>query len=127
MAYDVPTAAEIKIRFPEFAAVADATIESIIVESGSAVSQRWIEVDYKPAIMFYVAHELRMGGQGSSAAAQISQIGDFSSIKSGDLEVRRNTSQSGGSSSANGTFALTTYGQKFLELRNRSFPGILSF
>jgi hypothetical protein len=129
MAYVDPTAAEIKTRFPEFAAVADATIDAVIAESAGSVSERWIENDFKTAKMYYVAHELRMAGQGSSAAAKLSAVGDFSRIKSGDLEVSRSGAGSSSSSgdSSDGTFKQTTYGQKFLELRSRSFPSIMTF
>lgn len=125
MAYTAPTAAEVKARFPEFAAVDDSVINAVIAEAGSFVDDSWIEADATTAAMFYVAHELVMAGQGTSAAAKVAQVGDFSRIKSGDLEVQRNAG-SAQVASANGTLGLSRYGLKFLELRGRSFPGILS-
>lgn len=126
MSFTPPTAAEVKARFPEFAAVADATIEAIIEEAASFVDDTWIEGDAPAAVMFYTAHELVMAGQGTSAAAKLSAIGDFSRIKSGDLEVSRGTQSTVTGSGADGTLAQSRYGLKFLELRARSFPAILS-
>jgi hypothetical protein len=127
MAYTPPTAAEVKARFPEFSAVADATVDAVLAEAGSFVDDSWIEADYKPAVMFYTAHELLMAGQGTSAAAKISQIGDFGRIKSGDLEFSRQQGAAAAGDSADGTFGLTKYGKKFLELRSRSFPSVRMF
>ena len=123
MAFVAPTAADIKARFPEFAAVADATIDSVLAETGF-IDARWIEDDRRPAIMYYVAHQLVMSGQGSSANAKLQAVGDFSRIKSGDLEVSRSGGSSGSSSSGGGTFSQTNYGKQYLELRSLSFPSV---
>lgn len=126
MAYVAPTAADVKARFPEFAAVDDTVVDAVLAEAGSFVDASWIESDRATAELFYTAHELVMAGQGTSAAAKVSQVGDFTRIKSGDLEVTRGGGSGESSSAATGTLGATRYGLKFLELRARSFPGIIS-
>lgn len=126
MAYTAPTAAEVKARFPEFAAVADATVTAIIEEAGSYVDQTWIEADYKLAQMLWTAHTLIIEGNGSGVQAQLSQLGAFSRIKSGDLEVQQGTRSGAGEGGAGAdSYERTTYGQRFSELRLRSFPPVL--
>lgn len=124
MAFTAPTAADVKARFPEFTAVADATIDAVLAETGF-IDTSWIENDRRPAIMYYVAHKLVMSGQGSSASAKLQAVGDFTRIKSGDLEVSRSSGGSSAGSGGAGTYSLTTYGKEYLELRDRSFPSVM--
>lgn len=124
MAFTAPTAADVKARFPEFTAVADATIDAVLAETGF-IDERWIENDRRPAIMYYVAHTLVVSGQGSSASAKLQSVGDFTRIKSGDLEVSRSAGSAANSSSSDGTYFQTNYGKLYLELRDRSFPSVL--
>lgn len=104
--------------------MADVTIDAVIAEAGSAVSESWIENDYKPAAQYWVAHTLTMQGLGTSTAAQLAGAGDFSHIKSGDLELRRGSGSGSGSASEISPYASTQYGKTYLDLRRRSFPAV---
>lgn len=133
MAYTDPTATTIKARFPEFAGVADATITALIVEAGSFVDQSWLEGDFTLAKSLYVAHTLTVEGRAAAANVQgaatlLNALPAGASIKSGDLQVSK--SAAGGSGSSGGgsvdPFAATTYGQRYIDLRSRSFPPIFA-
>lgn len=127
MAFVDPTAAEVKARFAEFASVADATIDALIAESALYVDETWLESDFTLAKMFWIAHAMAIEGMGTSAASQVAALGDFSRIKSGDLEVARNSGSGGAQASGpsgEAPFQRTRYGERFLELRARSHPGV---
>lgn len=123
MSFDAPTAAEFKARFPDFASVDDTLVDLFIGESSSAVDASWIEADYQIARMFHAAHAMTLEGHGTSPQSKFAKMGDFSRVKSGDLELQRSSAQAG-SGAAGETLTKTTYGQRFLELRRRSFPGV---
>lgn len=133
MAYVDPTAAEIKTRFPEFAAVDDALISLAIAETASFVDTSWIEADYKPAKMHLAAHLLFIGGALNAdvegGAVPNSTTGEVQSVKVGDVSV--NFASGTSSSSVGGTLGSdllalgsTTYGLWFLALRKRNFPAV---
>lgn len=125
MAYTVPTAADLEARFPEFASVDDAIVTAAITEAGLQVDQSWSEADYTLALMLLAAHTLTLEGRGTGTQAQLAAVGDFSRIKSGDLEVQRAQKTGAGGFSANDVLASTNYGARFLEIRARNFPSIL--
>jgi hypothetical protein len=123
MAYTAPTAATIKVRFPEFAAVDDDVITSLISEAGRYVDETWIEGDYTLAVSLWVAHQLSCEGHGTSAASKLAAVGTFQRIKSGDLEVSTGANSSGGNGGGvDSQYQRTNYGQRWLEMRARSFP-----
>lgn len=116
MAYDVPTALDLKERFPSFLAVSDAIIESAITEAQGRVDTTWPEADYAPAIMLYAAHLLTLDGLGSSTEASLAGI---KSLTIGSLSL---TSAAGGD--ASGSLASTSYGRRFREMARRNFPAV---
>jgi hypothetical protein len=122
MAYTDPTAATIKARFPEFASVDDAVIDEAIGEAGLWVDTSWPEAVYTIAKNYVVAHLLTVQGQGTSAQAQVASVGDFTRIKSGDLEVSRSGAASAATGGAAAVFGGTTYGVQYLQLLARYKP-----
>jgi hypothetical protein len=71
MAHEVPTAADLKARYPAFADVADATVDIHIADaSTTGVDTSWLEADYAPAISALAAHNmalLNIGAHGEAA------------------------------------------------------------
>jgi hypothetical protein len=118
MAYVVPNAAAFKLRFPTFAAVADATITAALAEGAGRVDSTWREADYAPAIMLYAAHVLVMDGHGASNEVMLA---GFKRVKVGSLELER----SDGRSASAGTLGSTSYGTRFTELVRLNFSGPL--
>lgn len=118
MPYIVPTVAELKDRFPEFAAVADGVVQFALDEALTRVDTSWIESNYQIAILLYAAHVLALGGHD---AVETEEDAGLSQITIGPLTLRYAKSSS---SSSNDPIASTSYGRRFLELLRRNSPGI---
>lgn len=116
MPYVIPSASDLKARFPAFNTVADAAIETAISDASRQVDQTWCEGDYTTAIMLLAGHNLALDGHGSSREVQL--LG-FKRVKVGPLELER----ASGSSSEAGSLSSTSYGVRFAELRRLNFAG----
>lgn len=116
MAYTAPTAAEMKARFPTFAAVSDAAVTGALAEASSRVGSTWDEADWRTAQFLYAAHVLTMDGLGASTEVQLA---GFRRIKVGSLELERSASSSVGGS----ILSTTSFGQRYLALAARYGAG----
>lgn len=58
MAYTEPTASDLKMRYPAFAAVDDATIDYWLTDAHRFVDQTWTEMDYAPGLIAAACHEM---------------------------------------------------------------------
>lgn len=128
MAYDLPSAAQFKARFPAFNATANAVVEAALSEAGSMVDQTWIEADFAPARMYLAAHNLVLDGHGDSKEAKIAglTLAGLTNIKIGSLGVGlQKSGASGSKTTSNSTYRSTTYGQRFLDLLRRNKPGVV--
>ncbi|MBK6800425.1 MAG: DUF4054 domain-containing protein [Novosphingobium sp.] len=112
MAYTKPTAANLKARFPAFAAVADGTVEYWINE-GDEQTATWPETGRDKAVMAYAAHRMAELGIGSTSIP----VG-LTSFKSGTFSATVSDSVAG----LTGMDA-TVYGREFVTLRRVAFAG----
>ena len=130
MAWTPPSAADFKARFPAFDAVVSAVADEAIAEAGLYVDHTWIsEADYRLGLMLMAAHTLTLDGHGTGAEAEMARAGTlgFTTMKSADLTLTRQGSRSDKQGDGAGDpFALTTYGVRFVQLRQRNVPGVLS-
>lgn len=128
MAYTAPTAAQLKAKYPAFAAVADATVDLYLVDAGRAVDTTWTEGDYQTAIMLYAAHLMVLAGIGVGAEAEANANGltGYKRIKSGQLDVERAGKADSGAANVPDEYAGTTYGQQYyyLLVKNRRGPRV---
>jgi hypothetical protein len=115
--------AEFRIRYPEFAAVPDATVEYWLDDALLIVTDSWIEADRKPAQMALAAHNLARRGlaAGGSGIGGIAAKG-VTSFKSASFSV--NFDASAAKAAAAGGYGSTMYGQDFQIYlhRNRGGP-----
>lgn len=118
MPYTVPTASDLKARYPAFAEVSSPLIELVIADAARNVDQSWIEGDYQPAIMALSAHMLiEEGATGRSTEA----AGAITSSKLGDAQ----DSYAGLTSAQSaGEYSSTSYGRKFMQLRAQNCQGV---
>lgn len=116
MAYDVPTAADLKARFPAFADVADATINLYIADA--QVDTTWIEADYAPAIMLWAAWAMTDVGIGTGGEVAGYIGSGVSRLKSGTLDVSFNDA----AGSATG-YLTNIYGRRYNELLRKNKGG----
>lgn len=128
MPYTAPTAAQLKAKYPAFAAVPDATVDLYLVDAGRAVDTTWTEGDYATAIMLYACHLMVQAGLGAGSQAQAAANGllGYKRIKSGQLDLERATKADGGAGSVPDEYAGTTYGQQYWYLlkKNRGGPRV---
>ena len=112
MAYTKPTAANLKARFPAFAAVADATV-GYWIDEGDAETASWPDTGRGKAVMAYAAHRLAELGIGAAAVP----VG-VSSFKSGTFSATVSDAVAGLTG-----FDATVYGREFVTLRRVAFAG----
>jgi hypothetical protein len=115
MAYTAPTAADLKSRFPAFAAVADDTITAALNDAARMVDETWTEADFAPARMLYAAHVMTLDGVGKTTEAQLQ---GFSKLSIGPLSLERATQDA-----QPGELKSTSFGRSFIELRRRNRGG----
>jgi hypothetical protein len=116
-----PTLAELKARFPDFAAVDDAVIQAALDEAGLQVDGSWAgEADIRLGRLLLAAHVLTLDGQGGGAEAAAVAGGGFRRVRSGALELERFDPGGDGPSS----LGSTGYGRRFLELMQRNVPAV---
>lgn len=118
MPYVVPTPAQFKIRFPAFAAVADATVQALLTEAARNVDESWFEKDYQPAIMYLAAHYLKLEGV---LGDDVNVTGPITSERLGDASVTYANAQTGVMMTQYGT---TLYGRRYYELLRVNQPAV---
>jgi hypothetical protein len=116
---DSPTPAELKARFPDFSAVADAVVQTALDEAALQVGSDWAsEADVRLGRQLLAVHVLTLDGQGSGAEAAAAAAGGFRRMRSGALELER------AAESGPGALDSTGYGRRFLELMRRNVPAV---
>lgn len=113
MAYTVPAPADLKARYPAFAAVADATVQVWLDDAATFADASWPDADRRTGVMAHAAHRMAELGIGASSVP----LG-VTSFKSGTFSA----TVSDKTASATGLDA-TVYGREFKTLRDRLFRG----
>ena len=137
---NVPTASEVKARYPEFSGVSDALVTMVIAEASPMVDDEWVETDQKPAIMAFTAHLLSMEGYPArallpagaplpaSAGREIvmRKVGDVTTqyAQASRQYAQASSGAKGASSGLLGSLALTVYGRRFAQLLKLNAPAI---
>jgi hypothetical protein len=127
MAYDVPTAANLKAKYPAFADVADATVDVHLADaSTTAVDTSWREADYAPAIMAFAAHRMALLDIGAHGQAASFARQGVTSYRSGSYGVSFDADKA--KAAASGTLDATPYGQEYKRLlgANKSGPRVVA-
>jgi hypothetical protein len=128
MAYQTPTPATFKLRYPEFAAVSDALVQLVLDDAIADVGETWVEKDRARAQMLLTAHILTMEGEPGrtedGASGATAGTGIVKRDKVGDVETEFATPSASGAGGSLSAYASTFYGQQYLELLRRNFPAI---
>ncbi len=114
MAYEKPTPADIKTRFPEFTSETDERIQLFIDDASLSVDESWLEADYKIAISYLTAHLLALGNE-TSEGADIGVKGNISSESFSGMSISYG---SGGTDSgvSKSQYGSTAYGRRYWQL-----------
>jgi len=114
------TPADLKARFPGFAAVVDAVVQTALDEAALLVGDDWTSApDARLGRLLLAAHILTLDGQGGGAEAAMAASGGFRRMRSGALELERPDAEA-----EPGTLGSTGYGRRFLELLRRNVPAV---
>lgn len=122
MAYIAPTSADLLARFPEFAGTSGTTIQALLDDAGADVGEAWIETDRARATLALAAHMLALSGA-LGAESGVGPGATTSEVRAGDTMIKFAVPTAASGTNA-ASYAQTSYGQRFLELRSRSFPAV---
>jgi hypothetical protein len=115
----VPAAQNLKLKFPEFAQLDDATVEFAIEEASRNVDDSWLPKDATLGLLYLAAHYLMVGQQrAQSATGQVVQ-----SEKMGEMSITYAQFPQINATDAS-DLKTTLYGVRFLELAHINFPPI---
>lgn len=120
MAYTVPDPATLKLRYPAFAAVEDATIQYWLTDAERFVDQSWPEGDYAPALMALAAHYMALAGMGGTSGSGAIPAG-VTRFRSGAMDVT--IADAVAVQQSKGGYQATRYGQEFARMQRRNFGG----
>jgi len=134
MAYTDPTPADIKLDFPQFAAVADSVIQRVINRNNPStgvyawVDQAWLESDYTWAWELLTAYWLTQMGQGTGTGAELAGQGlsGVSRLKSGALDVSFKSASDGGTSGVPAPWNENIYGVQFYQYLRKNRGGVVT-
>ena len=125
MAYTAPTPATLKIRYPAFVDVPDATIQYWLDDAvrivGTPTGSDWLAADAPIGLMLYAAHELTKQGIGASATGLDVPAG-VTSLRSGALSI--GLSDDAAKASLSGGYERTAYGREFYLLLKQNRGGM---
>ncbi len=114
-----PTASSMKLKFSEFASVANGTIEFAIEEAGLSIDNSWIDDAHQTiAFMYLAAHSLMV-------TISRAQSGTGQRIKSDSMDDMSITYDTDAVKPDPSDYTTTTYGTRFLELVRVNHPGVL--
>lgn len=123
MAYTVPTASELKIRYPAFASVDEDTVDFWIDDAQRIVTEGWIEDDYAPAILSHAAYQMALNGLGAGGGAvgNLAAMG-VTDFRSASMSVSFDAATI--STASKGGYGANRYGNEFAVFlrRNRGGP-----
>lgn len=128
----LPSATDLKTRYPEFTNVDDGLVDMIIAEASPMVDDGWELSDQKPGILALAAHLLSMEGYPARAAlaagapVPLNAGREIISRTVGDVSTQyaQGASQSGGGSGLLSSLGLTIYGRRFSQLLKLNAPAI---
>lgn len=123
----LPTASEVKARYPEFSGVSDALVTMVIAEASPMVDDEWVETDQKPAIMAFTAHLLSMEGwpkRVEGAPVPPSAGREVLMRKVGDVTTQYAQTAGATGSGLLSSLSLTVYGRRFAQLMKLNVPAI---
>jgi len=113
-----PSAASMKMRFPEFAGLDDHEVEFAVEEAGRSIDSTWIAGDRIIAWTYLAAHFLASGQVAAENSGR-----EASSETIGRISVSYAT---GGFGQRQSMLAETSYGRRYIYFARRSHPAAIT-
>lgn len=124
------TPTSFKAAKPQFAAVADPTVQAYLDLAARVVGEGWLAADVDAALTAYTCHLMTLEGLGTDAASVSFAKGtaEFQTVKSGELTLTRFRSSQPVTTSYSDWLSSTQCGRFFLMLAkmNRGGPRQIS-
>ena len=115
MAHTAPTPAQLKAKFPAFAAVPDVTVDAYLADAFvSGVDTSWPEAQYATAGMAFAAHQMAKFGIGDHGQVAGYARQGVTGLRSGSFSVNLDPSKA--RAVALGELNATPYGQEYKRL-----------
>ena len=121
MAWETPTAAEFKVRYPEFISVDNGRVDMYLALAAEGVSQSWTELDYREGIMALAAHQMSMEGEPQGGGGFITTRAVTKRVV-GDVAVSYADPRNG--NAVWEYYALSVYGMTYVRLMRLNTPAI---
>lgn len=124
MSYVKPAPANLKARYPAFAAVLDATVQYWLTDAERGVDTSWLETDYAVALMALAADSMvknEVAGIAGGAVSGLANSG-LTGFKSGTFSA--SFSEAAATQAAEGGLEATRYGREYLALLQKSKGGV---
>lgn len=120
-------AATLKLRYPAFAAVDDATVTYWLADAGRIVAEGW-GTDYEPATFALAAHNMalnRVPGISDGGASQVPT--GVTSFRSASVSITM--TEAAANRAVSGGYAATPYGAEFSLMlrRNAGGPSLVGY
>jgi hypothetical protein len=128
---DLPTIADMRLRFPEFTeeVVSDSVVQFYLNDTASFLDENSLGSCYKIAASYYTAHlialSIRTTEQAQSSSSGVPGVpssGTVSSSSAGDLSVSFSSAVS--KSNTEDWYKSTSYGQHFLSIVESCVSGV---
>lgn len=115
-----PNVAALKMRYPAFSAVQDATIEYWLKDAERYVATSWSEGDYAPGLMAAAAHNMARAGVAGITGNDVAGFAaaGVTHFRSGSFQAQ--FSDEAVKAQVAGGWASTSYGQEYLMLLRRN-------
>ena len=126
--YDPVTTDDFIARFPIFADAEQTQLDALLLEAQGIVTTTWRAADYKPAILYYMAHMLALDGSQEDGEVAVGPSGAGQIIASesiSGMSVSYFNSAASRSSKSESDYATTEYGRRFARLLDLNFYGPL--
>ncbi len=115
---NVPTAASMKLKFPEFVPQPDATLEFAVEEALLSVDDTWMPEFMTPAVMYLAAHHVMV-------AIARAESGTGQRLKSESMDGMSKTYDTDQVRPDPADYTTTLYGSRYLEMLRSNVPGVL--
>ena len=112
----------LRLRYPAFAAVTDATIAYWLTDAARIVTDAWGD-DQEPATLALAAHNMSINGAPGIATDEVTALAGsgLTSFKSGTFSAQ--FSEAAAAQASAGGYAATVYGREFAIMLRRNVGG----
>lgn len=120
MAWEAPTVADFRERFPKFtvAVAPDPQVQRVLTSSESRVDASWGD-DREEGLLLYAAHKLTLDGYAPGLEGQLASVSGagVTSLQSGELKIGMSDRSASVTKNTRSSLTMSTgYGRQYMDL-----------